>query len=139
MAARPDIEAGIAWARQQTSGAVILWGSSYSAALALLMSGENPELVDGVVSHAPGEYFRGKSIRKAAINISAPVLITSAAHEKKKWRRIYAAIPGNRKTGFAPKKGGRHGSSALIPSRNKSSAAYWAVVETYLQTYFPSD
>lgn len=139
LAARPDIEAGIAWARQQTSGPVILWGSSYSAALALLMSGESPNLVDGVVSHAPGEYSRGKSIRKVAVNISAPVLITSAAHEKKKWRRIFAAIPGDRKTGFAPNKGGRHGSSALIPSRNKSSAAYWTVVETYLRTYFPTD
>ncbi|MEM9354730.1 MAG: alpha/beta hydrolase [Pseudomonadota bacterium] len=136
IAARPDIEAGVAWARKQTSGPVILWGSSYSAALALLMSGEKPQLVDGVISHAPGEYFRGKSIRKVAVNIAVPVLITSASHEKKKWRRIFAAIPGDRKTGFAPKKGGRHGSSALIPSRNKSSAAYWTVVETYLKTYF---
>lgn len=136
LAARPDIQAGVDWARQQTSGRVVLWGSSYSAALALLMAGENPKSVDGVVSHAPGEYLKGKSIRRAAINITVPVLITSASHEKKKWRQIFAAIPGQQKTGFAPKKGGRHGSSALIPSRNKSSDAYWTVVETYLQTYF---
>ena len=139
LAARPDIAAGIAWAGEQTSGPVILWGSSYSAALALLMAGEKPKSVDGVVAHAPGEYLRGKSIRKAAVNIEVPVLITSASHEKKKWRRIFAAIPGKRKTGFAPQKGGRHGSSALIPSRNKSSGAYWTVVETYLQTYFKPD
>ncbi|MEM8975296.1 MAG: hypothetical protein AAGD43_24815, partial [Pseudomonadota bacterium] len=43
IAARPDLEAGIAWAREQTSGPVVLWGSSYSAALALLMAGEKPQ------------------------------------------------------------------------------------------------
>ncbi len=136
LAARPDIVAGIAWARSQTSGRVILWGSSYSAALALLMAGEQPKLVDGVVSNSPGEYLRGKSIRMAAKSIAVPVLITSPANEKRKWQRIFAAIPGNSKTGFAPKSGGRHGSSALIPSRNASAPAYWDVVETFLAKHF---
>lgn len=131
-AAIPDIEAGIAWARRQTSGRVILWGSSYSAALAIWLAGQKPALVDAVVAHSPGEYIRGRGIARAAAAIKVPVLITSPASERRKWRKIFKAIPGTRKTGFAPSKGGRHGSSALIPARNKSSEVYWGVVEKFL-------
>ncbi|MGI9422562.1 MAG: alpha/beta hydrolase, partial [Hyphomicrobiaceae bacterium] len=136
LAATPDVLAGIAWARSQTSGEVILWGSSYSAALALLLAGEQPQLVDGVVSHSPGEYLRGKSVSTAAKGIAVPVLITSPANEKRKWQRIFASIKDARKTGYAPARGGRHGSSALIPSRNASSETYWQVVETFLAAHF---
>ena len=92
LAAMPDILAGIAWAREQTTGRVILWGSSYSAAMAVLLAGEQPRLVDGVVSHSPGEYLRGRSVRKAAAKISVPVLITSPANEKQQWQKIFASI-----------------------------------------------
>ena len=136
LAAMPDILAGIAWAREQTTGRVILWGSSYSAAMAVLLAGEQPHLVDGVVSHSPGEYLRGRSVRKAAAKIAVPVLITSPANEKQQWQKIFASIGDKRKTGYAPASGGRHGSSALIPERNRSSQAYWAVVEKFLTTYF---
>ena len=136
MPAKPDILAGIAWARQQTSGRVILWGSSYSAAMALLLAGEQPGLVDGVVSHSPGEYLRGRSVGKAAVNIAVPVLITSPANERNKWQRIFDGIREKRKAGYAPASGGRHGSSALIPARNRSAPAYWAVVEKFLQAHF---
>ncbi|MFT5507245.1 MAG: dienelactone hydrolase [Hyphomicrobiaceae bacterium] len=131
----PDIEAAMVWARKQTSGRVVLWGSSYSAALAIWMAGNKPELADGVVAMSPGEYIRGRSISKAAAKIKVPVLITSPASERRKWRGIFKAIHGDRKIGFAPSSGGRHGSSALIASRNKSADAYWKVVETFLAKY----
>ncbi len=136
LAAKPDIAAGIAWAREQTDGRVILWGSSYSAALALLIAGEAPDLVDGVVSMSPGEYIRGKSIASAAARIKAAALITSPANEKRKWKPIFARIPHDRKTGYAPTRGGRHGSSALIAARNKSADSYWQVVEKFLTEHF---
>ncbi|MGI9405560.1 MAG: alpha/beta hydrolase [Hyphomicrobiaceae bacterium] len=135
LAARPDIEAGIAWARRQTSGTVILWGSSYSAALAILMAGEKADLVDGVVSNSPGEYLRGKSVSGAAKAITVPVLITSPARERKRWRKIFKNIPHDRKEGFAPKSGGVHGSSAFIAGRNISAEAYWSVAEAFLAQF----
>ena len=131
-AAIPDIESAVAWARQQTTGPVILWGSSYSAALALWLTGQKPGLVDAVVAMSPGEYIRGRGIAKAAAKIKVPTLITSPASERRQWRGIFKAIPGDRKVGFAPSSGGRHGSSALIPARNKSAEAYWSVVEKFL-------
>lgn len=136
LAARPDILAGIAWAREQTDGLVIVWGSSYSAALALLIAGEAPDRVDGVVSMSPGEYIRGKSIGGAAARIKVPVLITSPANERRRWKGIYGRIPHDRKVGYAPTRGGRHGSSALIAGRNKSAATYWQVVEKFLADHF---
>ncbi|MGI9478610.1 MAG: alpha/beta hydrolase, partial [Hyphomicrobiaceae bacterium] len=130
--ALPDIKAAITFARKQTKGRVILWGSSYSAALALWMAGQDGARIDAVVSMSPGEYIRGRGIARAAAKIKVPVLITSPTSERRKWRKIFKAIPGERKVGFAPSSGGRHGSSALIPARNKSSDAYWAVVEKFL-------
>lgn len=135
VAALPDIKAGLRWAREQTSGKVILWGSSYSAALALLIAGETPQAVDAVLSMSPGEYIRGRSVRKAARAITAPVFITSAANETRRWKALLAAVPHANKTGFAPPRGGRHGSSALIAARNASSEVYWAQVNAFLKTY----
>lgn len=134
-AAMPDIEAAIAWAREQTSGPVLLWGSSYSAALALWLAGQKPSLVDGVIAMSPGEYIRGRGIARAAGGITAPTLITSPAKERGKWQRIFKAIPAKHKVGYAPTSGGRHGSSALIAARNKSSEAYWAVVQKFLDDF----
>jgi dienelactone hydrolase len=133
-AAVPDIKAAIAWTRAQTGGPVVLWGSSYSAALAIWMAGQQPGLVDAIIAMSPGEYIRGRSIMKAAALVKVPVLITSSAGERGKWQRIFKAIAHDRKAGFAPKSGGRHGSSALIPARNKSSEDYWTVVKEFLVT-----
>ena len=134
-AALPDIEAAVAWARQQTSGPVLLWGSSYSAALALWLAGQKPSLVDGVIAMSPGEYIRGRGIARAAGGIKVPTLITSPANERGKWQRIFKAIPVKRKVGYAPSSGGRHGSSALIAARNKSFEAYWSVVKKFLADF----
>jgi len=137
-AAEPDIAAAIAWVRKRSKAAVLLWGSSYSAALAIWMAGDTPALVDGVVAMSPGEYIRGRVIAKAAAKIKVPVLMASPANERSRWQRMFRAIPGEQKIGYAPKSGGRHGSSALIASRNASSGAYWEVVERFLKKYFPT-
>ena len=130
--ALPDIEAAIRWARKQTTGPVILWGSSYSAALALLIAGGRPGLVDGVVAMSPGEDIDGQSVAQAAAAIKVPVLIMSAANERTHWHAIFKAIADRRKAGFAPEADGQHGSSALIAARSTSAAAYWEVVEKFL-------
>ena len=101
-----------------------------------MLAGEQPKLVDGVVANAPGEYLRGKSIQKVAPKIKVPVLITSPATERRRWRKIFAAIKDKRKVGYAPRTGGRHGSSAFIPARNKSADAYWKVATEFLQKHF---
>ena len=135
--AEQDMVAGVAFAREHhAQGPVLLWGSSYSAALALRITGEQPGLVDGVLAFSPGEYFEreGKPenwIERSAAKITVPVFITSARKEADSWKKIHAAVRGEAKTGFVPQTKGQHGARALWP-RFDDSAAYWQAVEAFL-------
>lgn len=137
-AARPDMEAAIAFARNVTGAKkVVIWGSSYSAALSLIIAGQKTEKVNGVLSFSPGEFIRGVSVRKSASNISVPTFITSARAETGQWKNIHKAIPTSVKAvAFKPEGKGRHGSSALIKSRSPNFEEYWVAVETFLKKNF---
>jgi len=115
---------------------LILWGSSYSAALALKTAGDKPDLVDGVLSFAPGEYFEriGKSgdwIQSSASKIQVPSFITSAKNEHGKWKAIFNTIPGETEQSFVLTTTGNHGSRALWEQFDDHSA-YWKEVESFL-------
>lgn len=139
--ALPDIEAALRYAKSQYSESkTIAWGSSYSAALVLHIAGVQPELVDGVLAFAPGEYFskQGKSkswIQETAVNIDVPVFITSARNEQCNWLAIYAAIPAKQKTTFIPTTQGNHGSRALWEQFDDSED-YWDAVNAFLSNNF---
>ncbi|MCG8423557.1 MAG: lysophospholipase [Proteobacteria bacterium] len=136
--ALPDMRAALRHARKHHArGKLIAWGSSYSSALVLVISGQHPELLDATLSFAPGEYFArlGKSktwIRSAAAKIRKPAFITSARNEQKKWRAIFAAIPDAAiKTAYIPKTSGQHGSRALW-QKFSDSPGYWKAVKDFL-------
>jgi len=138
--AEQDMIAAIKWARaNHAEGKVLLWGSSYSAALALRVAGEHPELVDGVLAFAPGEYFiRFKKpadwIASSAKKIKSPTLITSAKHEFPRWEAIFNAIPGDTKVKFVPETKGNHGSRALW-AKFDDSPEYWNSVKAFLSQF----
>lgn len=120
-------------------GKLILWGSSYSAALSLKVAGDNGELVDGVLAFAPGEYFErfGKPsdwIQSSASKIQAPAFITSAKNEYGKWKAIYEAIPSDTKQNFVPSTKGNHGSRALWEQFDDHTA-YWTEVQAFLKQF----
>lgn len=119
---------------------IIAWGSSYSAALALHIAGTHPDLVDGVLSFAPGEYFakQGKSnswIKETASNIEVPVFITSAKNEKNNWQPIYDSIASKQKSSFLPTTDGNHGSRALWEQFDDHTD-YWQAVTDFLDSNF---
>jgi predicted esterase len=119
---------------------VIAWGSSYSAALVLHAAGEYPELIDGVLSFAPGEYFtkQGKSktwVKNSSSKIKIPVFITSAKNEKNNWVAIFNSIESKQKTYFLPNTNGNHGSKALW-KQFEDSDEYWKAVEQFLTHHF---
>ena len=136
-----DIDASLEYARKNyAEGKLIAWGSSYSAALVLKVAGDNPKLVEGVLSFAPGEYFAklGKSdtwIQESAKNIRVPVFITSARNEKRRWINIYKSIPSDKKTYFVPNTMGNHGSRALW-EKYLDSQNYWDAVTQFLKNNF---
>ena len=120
---------------------LIIWGSSYSAALSLKLAAENSGKVDGVLSFSPGEYFTklGKTktfITESVVELTCPVFITSAKNEESKWKSIYSAIPSTDKVFFLPETKGNHGSRALW-AKFEDSKDYWKAVIKFLQQYFP--
>lgn len=135
--ALPDMRAAIRYAKNQlTDGKLIIWGSSYSSALALKLAGTMKE-VDAVLAFSPAEYFvsQGKPrdfVTSDAIYIEKPVFITSAKSEKGGWWGMYVAIPSDSKSHFLPETAGNHGSKALW-SKFSDSGDYWKSVKTFLE------
>lgn len=138
--AEQDMVAAVKWAKKNhASGKVVLWGSSYSSALALKIAGDNPDMIDGVLAFAPGEYFGrfGKPqdyVTSSAKKIKVPSFITSAKNEKKSWSGIHEAIPGDKKVSFLPKTKGNHGSRALWEEFGDHKD-YWKEVKGFLKQF----
>ncbi|MCZ6818800.1 MAG: alpha/beta hydrolase [Calditrichaeota bacterium] len=136
-----DMEAAVKFAREQyAKSKLVVWGSSYSAALVLKLAGDHTDEIDGVLSFSPGEYFdrfgAGTTyVTDAAKKITCPVFITSAKDEKGRWSGIFAAIPSKNKQSFSPESDGNHGSRALW-EKFSDSKEYWAAVTAFLQKNF---
>lgn len=128
-----DIEAAVNYVRKTyLSAKVIIWGSSYSAALVLKYAGENPNNIEAVLSFSPAEYFKPKDfIQRSATNIKCPSFITSAQGEKEGWWNIYQSIATKTKTFYLPTTSGNHGSRALWKTFSDSDG-YWMAVKGFL-------
>ncbi len=135
-----DMEAALRHARSRwAKGRVILWGSSYSASLALMLAAHSPGQVDGVIAFSPGEYFvrfgkSGTLVRDSVSNLYLPVFFSSAGSEMKLWISIFEAIPSREKVYFLPKTPGAHGAEALWEETD-GSQEYWQAVNRFLERF----
>ncbi len=142
--ARQDIIAALKLARKQyAQGKLLLWGSSYSSALALQIAGTESKLADGVLSFAPGEYFKrfGKTkhyIRDAAKNIKVPTFLTGSRKESRTFVKEIADVMklGKKLHLYQPKSKGHHGSRALW-QKFDDSPGYWKALTQFLDQNFP--
>jgi dienelactone hydrolase len=136
-AAMPDLEAALAYGvAHSPSHQVIVWGSSYSAALAFPLVAAHPKEVRALFAFSPGEYFdeAPKMIRTAAAKVTVPIFVTSAPSEDEvsQARAILAASPSKTKKQFVPKEG-VHGASILREDRDpKGANAAWGAVKAFL-------
>lgn len=135
LAAEPDLEAAFAWAKDRGLP-VIVWGSSYSAALVFRLAARHPGEVAAVLAFSPGEYFdRPDAVRRAASTVNAPIFVAAASDpaERAAARAILDAAPSSKKVSHLPERGGVHGSSVLDPGRAPSgSNDAWRAVEAFL-------
>ncbi len=139
-AAFQDLEAALAWGRSKANGApVLVWGSSYSAALVFLLTAKHPAEVQGLLAFSPGEYLNAPhAVRTAARKVTVPVFVTQASdkEETEQSRRIFQAVatPTARdKVLFIPRRQGVHGSSTLRVDRNARGAEEnWQAVLGFL-------
>ncbi|MGN6376473.1 MAG: alpha/beta hydrolase [Sphingomonas sp.] len=137
MAAEQDLRAALDWAVAKRQP-VMVWGSSYSAALIFLLAADNPGKIKALLAFSPGEYLPDKhAVENAAASLDLPVFIAAQPDtgETKAARQIYDAL-GHRpppSTLYLPQHG-VHGSSTLIAGRDPQGAAQnWQAVQRFLQ------
>ncbi|NOQ92300.1 MAG: alpha/beta hydrolase [Flavobacteriaceae bacterium] len=129
----PDVEAAYQYVKLGIKpNKIIIWGSSYSAALVFFLGSAHYNGVDGILAFSPGEYFKinGKEIKSYASKVECPIFITSAKNEEEQWKGIYNAVK-KEKSSFLPQTKGKHGSKALWKDNN-SHEAYWNAVKGFL-------
>lgn len=138
--ALPDLEAALAHARASAPGRpIIVWGSSYSAALVFPLAQRFAADISAVLAFSPGEYLQASSVAEAARGVKVPIFVTSSSDEGEiaAARAILAASPSKFKTQFAPT-AGVHGSSTLRDDANpEGAAAAWMAVEAFLAKTIP--
>lgn len=131
----PDMEAAYLYVKYSIKpDKIILWGSSYSAAILFYLGSVHHKNLSGILCFAPGNYFKinNKELKTFAARITCPVFVTSAKSEFKNWNSIYDQIRSD-KSYFLPESEGKHGSKALW-SDNPSHQEYWAAVTKFLKT-----
>jgi len=126
-----DIEASIKWVKKRSDKPVVLFGSSFSASLSLLLAKDNPD-IDAVIAFSPGEFFEPEINIKAEIkDLKKPVFVAASKREEPYIKEMFRFVPSTNKTIFAPEKGpGEHGSKSLWNS-NPTSKEYWLALTMF--------
>jgi pimeloyl-ACP methyl ester carboxylesterase len=123
--ARRDMKAAVDWVTGRSDKPVVLFGSSFSASLALIHANNNPA-AGAVIAFSPGEFFgQADLVKKAVSNLEVPVFLASTYREHPYVEELSSGIAGEYKTLFTPAEtSGTHGAKALWESE-ESSREYW--------------
>ncbi len=132
-----DLEAAIAWAQEKGyRGKIVVWGSSFSAALVFRLAAEK-DRVSAVLAFSPGEYVGGDNpVQTWAGAVKVPVFVTSGSgSESKAANVVFAAVASTDKTRYDAREG-VHGSSTLREDRNTAGFEdNWEAVLAFLRAH----
>jgi len=132
IAAEPDILAGIDYLYKISNKPIILFGSSYSASLALKIAASN-EKVKAVIAFSPGEYFGNKlNVAEAIKSLKKPAFVTSSKKESQAVTDLLKNVKSDQLMHYIPTKDGIHGSKVLWDS-NKDHHEFWLALIPFLQ------
>lgn len=133
--ARQDIEAAISWIRKEGfTGKLTLWGSSYSAALALMIGASEKE-VSAVLSFSPGDYLKPKgTVAGEAAGLTVPLLILAPERERSQATALAKVVKSKEKTVLIHADV-MHGSRTLFKPKPSQSKAAWEAVFTFLEAH----
>jgi len=130
--AQQDVDAAIEYAyKLNKNKAIILLGSSYSAALSLRIAAKSNQLKALIVFSA-GEHLKGISLASDISTISIPIFAASAKAEIEETSAVLQKVDSNLITQFKPKEDGFHGSKILWESV-KGYEELWTALEKYLE------
>lgn len=123
--AKQDIEAAIKYVSSKNDKPIILFGSSYSASLALLVGKVN-DRVKAIIVFSPGEYFKPDiNMALAVEHIRKPIFAACSQREYVYVEKMLEGISSEYKTLFKPQDHqGTHGAKALW-TNCKASKEYW--------------
>jgi hypothetical protein len=123
--AKKDIEASIQYISRINKRSIVLFGSSYSASLCLVVAKNNP-IVKAVIAFSPGEYFRPELVIKDAIaGLNVPVFATVTSLEYEYVIQMLSEVADYNKSIYKPSKGkGVHGAKALWQTSENSDECW---------------
>lgn len=129
--AQPDVEAGIEYAFKKNGGRpIILLGSSYTAALALLL--EDHPMVKAKILFSPGEHLKGINLQSQIKNLKTPIFATSSKSEIQGVTKLFKYMDKKKLKHFKPKTEGFHGSKILWESV-KGFEEQWKEINRFLE------
>ncbi|MGB0870539.1 MAG: alpha/beta hydrolase [Flavobacteriales bacterium] len=140
ISAYPDLEATLRYAKKiHPKRKIIVWGSSYSASLVFILTSKHLNLIDGIVSFSPGQYFNFENqlVSSFCKNINQPVFITSSKNEAPEWKEFKQNLSNTNSVFFLPNQKGKHGSKALWEN-NSNHEEYWRALERFLNHFIES-
>ena len=124
MNAKQDMQAAIEYAFKLSKKPVVVFGSSYSASLSLLLAKENPH-VKAVIVFSPGEYFDKENlVRDTIAGFSKPIFATSSAQEFPYMKELFAKVAPLNLNLYKPSNKGDHGSKVLW-EKSPDNKEYW--------------
>ena len=129
MDSRLDIQAAINFVAENSKKEIYLWGSSFSASLAL-MEAVNNKYVRKVVAFSPGEYLNDQNmVKTAASELLKPVFITGGMAEYDAIvKPIARVIPSKNLETYKPKGISDHGSKTLWINGSETETTYKKVI-----------
>ncbi|PHN07071.1 alpha/beta hydrolase [Flavilitoribacter nigricans] len=130
--AEQDIVAAVEFLAARYQRQVIVWGSSYSSALALFVA-VHPD-VKAALAFSPGNYFRDQKpdLKIFMHKLKKPVFITSSREEAEELEHtVGRSLDGQVQIQFIPESGGYHGSKALWEGQ-EGAEEYWGAVLNFL-------
>ncbi len=129
--AKQDIEAAVDFLfEQHHKQSIIILGSSYSAALTLLIA-TNTDKIKAVVTFSPGEHLKGINLAEEIKSLDKPAFITSAKKEIEEASQVVRFVNPSHINQFKPEVEGFHGSKTLWKSV-KGYGSYWEALEVFL-------
>ena len=130
LSSQKDIEAAIKWVKERSKKPIVLFGSSFSASLSLLVAKNNPD-IKAVIVFSPGEFFAPeRTIQSEIKDFEKPIFAASSQRETTYVVKLLSDVPSSNKTIFAPKTGGEHGSKSLWES-NPNNQEYWLALTMF--------
>ncbi len=131
--AEKDIRAAIDYAYKKSNQPVVLFGSSYSASLALLI-GKTDDRVKAIIAFSPGEYLKPDVNMALSIeHTTKPIFAACSQREFVYVQEMLSGIGANYKTIFKPQDHpGTHGAKALW-NDCKASNEYWLALYLFFK------